>query len=302
MAVSISGTWIYFAPDFEPTITTLVLIISLVISGKEVLSVYNISYKPEKISISLLGDKYSGKSVYITVLVDELQRLKHDLYSFSPNGSNTIKKNMYFMNMLMSGQWLPLTRPSYIENIFYYKGLLIVKKLLLSRSYLIEIGDHSGEDFFKLTEEEKRANWFHESKYFDYVLNSKIIILIIDCLVYTSNAPDFVSTLDWQINRLIAALQIYSEEKGKTGKKKIEQPVCLFFLKSDLLKKNNIDVSEVSMSSDRLIDVCNQRCKFFKYFFVSSTGDVCENGDPPKKLNPDNVIEPILWAVSKYHR
>ncbi|QMW06359.1 hypothetical protein [Spirosoma foliorum] len=256
-----------------------------------------INRNPKSFSIALLGFPNTGKTVYLTVLFDLLQRKKTRSLIFSPYGAETIEQVAKDYNTLVSNNWLPRTS---VNKVFFYRAYATLKRspsFLLSKRFKIEVGDFAGEKFDELNP--TSSSWLHRSEYFDYVITSDAIFLTLDVMYILDEKEEKI--LEYQ-NSFIVALNIYAEKKGLFENKKIDIPVSILFLKSDILSLRDVKEVAIIDKVSRLLEVCRIKCQYFDYFFVSSIGHTQYNKDqfvhlPPTQIEPDNVIEPLYWTL-----
>ena len=255
--------------------------------------------KNQHLKISILGRVAVGKTVYATVLFNELLMLNNKRYEFSIPDKKTTEIVLKGMRLLSNGKWLWSTA---IGGGFSYKGLLM-KSLLTKRTYSVDVTDFSGEEFQGLGED----RWFHNESFFQYIRESNIILFAVDASEYGFkhfNLYDFIATVN------LLHVESYN--------KKINQPIALLFLKSDLIGGiENVESKEKVLSFyQKLIEFCELKCKYFKYFFVTSIGEDANKFDVNQfshggnynqknnekqaiKIEPNNVKEAFLWAIDK---
>jgi len=297
VALIASLTWLLISKGFEPLITSIGLFVSQIIFGKELFkSISLLQLKDVTINIAIMGDKYCGKSVHITSAFNQLQKSADNIL-FSISDYNTIERVFFDIHSLCRQQWLSVTPTSEMGRVFCYRGTISKKKWILSKRINFSIADYSGEEYETLSNANTGSGWFHASIYFRYVLDSDAIILAIDASAMTSTREPLVHSIDWQVQRQIAALHVYIQESKLKSEGKILIPVCLVIMKSDLVIENErVSIEETYLSE--LINFCKSKCCKFKLFWVSSTGRIDNDGVPPRPLKPQNVAKPIMWIVS----
>jgi len=258
---------------------------------------------PSTLTISVLGYPNSGKTVYLTVLFNELlSNAAHDKISFVPYGSETMERVLIDYGKLKDGHWLTPT-PS--EGVFYYRAAASFSKY---RKYKLEIGDYAGEKFKE--ELKENNNFFHKTEYFQYVISSDIVFLAVDTELVLVNWNDgqYITNVE---NSFISALALMQASKNMGFNKQIKFPVALIFLKSDLLKdfsqKLNLDNMESQELPElilekfrRIIGYCNKNCIHYKHFFVSSTG-TSDIEHLEGEIIPQGVVKPVEWSIQKHH-
>lgn len=134
-------------------------------------------------------------------------------------------------------------------------------------------------------------NWLQEKEYFEFIVESDILLFALSAeLFFEKNYKRRIEV----INSLITTLNILYEKKGYQNNQ-MREPVGLLILKSDLLPKP-FEHSNYMDLIDEFTKLGLKKAKNFKSFFVSSVGEV-EKNSPPEKLKPDNVEEPLIWAI-----
>lgn len=244
---------------------------------------------PATLTIAILGFPNSGKTVYITTLFDELQQGKSKRLRLTPYGTDTVEEVTRNLNSLARGQWLPRTKS---DNVFFFRAIISVRDT--AARIKLEIGDFAGEDISELQPSSDR--WLHRSDYFKYVMDSDAIMLALDGEML---GPEQIDSVDETVNAFIAAIQIVADNRGAVGNRRLRVPVALLVMKADLFDDEYRNL--ITAKLNRLISVCKERCLFFEFFFVSSTGPVRGN-EPPVNRQPMSVIEPLEWAIIRLTR
>jgi len=248
---------------------------------------------PSTLTMSVLGYPHSGKTVYLTVLFSELMSGNSQKnISFRAYGSETLERISTDYRLLCKGVWLP---PTPNEGVFYYRATVGLSNL---KKYKLEIGDFAGEKF--RNDLQDNNSFFHKTEYFKYVILSDIVFLAIDieqvCASIHHNI-DYITNIE---TSCIASLTIMQESKNIGFNKRIRFPVALLFLKADLLEKKNLDEQSICEYFRKLIGFCKTNCNNFKYFFVSSTGtENLEEGNLAK-MQPQGIMEPVVWSILKH--
>lgn len=241
---------------------------------------------PTTLAISILGYPNSGKTVYLTILFNELLTGQNQYHgSFRTYGTETIERITSDFKLLKSGCWLP---PTPAEGVFYYRATASLSKL---KKYKLEIADYAGEKFKNDLNE--NDNYFHKTDFFKFVMASDAVILAIDIDRFLLEKSEYITTSE---NSFIAALTLMQEQKYIGFDTKIKFPVAIVFMKSDLLSAK-ISQEGVLRQFDRLMNFCNKTCVHFKPFFVSSIGKIEFKEGTTNYLNPYGVIEPIVWLM-----
>jgi hypothetical protein len=248
-----------------------------------------INRNPAPLQMSILGLPESGKTVYLSVLFNELQQYKDSDLLVQPYGIETIEYVNKNIKKLKSGEWLERTATN---SIFYFRASALLGSNLFAKKYTLEIGDYAGEKINELNSQSEM--WLHKTDYFKDVVRSQIIFLVIDAAVIFEKNINMAKNVE-QI--LISAFQVLLESKGVKLDKRLNDPIALMVTKSDLLDENlhNLIYDEFRT----LINICTKRCSSFSIFFVSSVGELSDNSLPPSRLHPQNVVEPLKWCLSR---
>jgi hypothetical protein len=244
---------------------------------------------PVPLNISLLGFPGSGKTVYLTVLFDQLMRNRDASVRFAPYGLETIEAVTSNLNVLASGRWLPRT---YAGDAFPYRATASVRGGLVPKKYKIEILDYAGEHMGELNPSEPR--WLHKTDYFKYVIQSDAVVLALDAQELAK--ADRASREAIQ-NAYVAAFQVLAEEKGATEARLLRSPVALLFLKVDVLKGK--PHTELEPLVEKLIAVCSTRCRRFRVFYASAVGAPGDGCGPPEEIHPEGVLDPLMWILKQ---
>jgi len=281
----------------------LFLILNLILALLAISILYLRLFKqtPSTLAISILGTPNSGKTVYLTVLFNELlTSSSHREISFTTYGSETIERISADYQKLSVGQWLP---PTPQEGVFYYRAKASFSNY---RKYKLEIADYAGEKFKK--ELKENSNFFHKTEYFKYVISSDIVFLAVDIQLVLDDweGNEYITTIE---NSFISALTLMQESKNMGFNRRIRFPVALIFLKSDLLKEisetENLDheldklQKKIVERFERIIGYCTKNCISYHHFFISATGT--KNIEKTKnKITPVDVVAPLEWAIRKH--
>jgi len=248
---------------------------------------------PATFKLSILGFPYAGKTVYLTLLFNQLISTKQEDIQFAPYGQETIEQVLRDLNTLSSGIWLPPTQPG---TVFYYRANAVIggqRIPFLTQRFKLEIGDYAGEHIDEF--DPSSELWLHKSDYFNDVVNSDGILLALDVDYLISRQITEIGKLQ---NVFIAAIQVLAEKKGIDVSKKLKTPVALLFLKTDLIFERGITEEMLLDSIPRLLNVCENTFEKFTVFFVSSVGEVSKTGDPPEVIRPLGVVEPLIWMLN----
>ena len=291
MLVAVAGLSVLKTFDIQRNLVNLIvaMLLGALIASFIAVFLRTLTKNPATLKVALLGEKGSGKTVYLTVLFRELQLLGTGYISFQPYGVETIEMVNSNLNILARGEWLPST-PAGTVSVF--RANAKVGSGLFMKRYTLDFGDYAGEHMGEL--DSKDARWLHKTEYFDYVIGADAIFLVMDSIRIIGGDRVEIECIQ---NRLIAAFQVLLTQKRIPIEHRIKIPICLIVMKSDLLRLKNLSENDVLERIQNLINVCKARCQSFNIFFVSSVGKLGLNESPPEVLLPRNVTEPIIWTI-----
>ena len=306
--------------------TIMIILISLVSIGILAITISSIKSALDSthtvINVAMIGFKASGKTVYWTVLLNNMMggtRIVEDYNEISiiPRGNETIKKITTNYNLLEKGEPFPSTPEG--EPSHYFAGLT-----MNSNESLLSIVDYDGESY--ANEEKNSSIFFFRTSYFKEVSKSHILFFAVDLRkVYGEEQDDnYVADFRSSIKHHILSIM---EEKKFGLNKKINFPVALVFLKNDLFanelnsecvsdmvraKTNNTNLTdeecdaivenEATLKFADIISFFTKHCEpmYFKYYFISSLGREylrCEKGEPKPT---DDIAKPLIWAIKQH--
>ena len=278
---------------FKEGTTTIVMLMIVTLVGvfSSFLVLAGTAYyrSPTPLVVSLLGFPASGKTVFITVLFDELQIREISGIRFAPYGEETVEQVGRSLSVLSQGRWL---EPTHKTELVFYRAQVSIGSGLFPSRFKLEIADSAGEHVYEFTPDSDK--WLHKTQYFKQVIQSDALLICVD-------TEFLLGREDWAIedaqNRLIAAFQIFAQEKGVPPEKRMKTPVALLFLKADLINGQELLEHPIEEKMWRLENICRSRCREFKVFFTSSVGKLGEDGSPPRRRQPFGVTEPIVWVL-----
>jgi len=298
--------WIYFKPDFEPIIAAIGLTGTFLISLNDFLkkrkshSIQENQILVHNHKISIIGFLGSGKTVYMIFLLNELCKNSYENFRFYMPDKNTREKTLlYILNLYDNRPMIPPTGEN--EGTNYQLDVFKGKRDVLK----INFGDFSGTDHKKFIKSfiDGSPMWIHDIDYFNYILESSALVFAVDLDKYLQNnqwAKYTTYSFIEVINRL-ASKQDFVNELLKT-------PICILFLKCDLLHKYNKQEINVLNGFNDLISFCKKRCKYVNHYFVSCF-EILQNAKAKSdkqnlpisnvKINLKNVTEPFFWLMEK---
>jgi hypothetical protein len=265
---------------------------------------------PTSLRIALVGLPGSGKTVFLSVLFHELPLFRDGKIAFQPYGIETIEEVARNLDILASGGWPPRTGA---VQVFPFRANARVVSRFIPHRYTLEIGDYAGEhtkDFASTA-----GAWLHRTKFFGYVIDSDVLFLAVDGQTLARGS---LLELQKMQNNLIAALQVFLDQRGVGPGKKTSIPVAVLVLKGDCLVRTTtkthtegadtissleenvyflkgMDLVEGSLHD--LLSLCKNRCRNTHAFLISAVGSVKDDGSPPPQIEPMYVCAPMLWAL-----
>ena len=273
--------------ESRPSALILTFATLMVVGAVAALQVATIARsQPRLKTISLLGFPGVGKTVYLSVLYNEMMIHASHGVQFRPYGMETAERVNEAMRRLRQGQWLPR---SAANEVFFHRARASFSSGLFTRRYKIEIPDFAGEHIAEF--DASSPTWLHRTEYFRYVIESDAIFLCLDCETLLSPDP---SVAESHQSALLTAMQVLMDIKDIVPPRRIEVPIALLFLKGDLAPK--VSERELEERAHHLTAFLQSHCRVVRSFKVSSVGQLLDE-HPARELRPDNVVEPLIWAL-----
>ncbi|NOI94719.1 hypothetical protein [Vibrio sp. T3Y01] len=276
---------------FDYKYTSIIISIVSVIMGVYASFIFKfLNRNPTPFRAFIIGQPKTGKTVYLSVLFDELQSYFSNKVDFQPSGSETVEKVNNNLNFLRKGAWLPSTE---VNTAFYFRARASIGTSFLKQHYTVEVGDYAGEHIDEF--DSSSDMWLHKTDYFKYALSSDALMFCVDGDVLRSG--DIEKIEDSQ-SMLIGAYQMLLTETQSKAGEGFRTPVALLLLKSDLFDSDLEGLELLRDKYNRLITLMERKSKSFRIFSVSSVGETVE-GMPPEQMKPHNVCDPMLWLLAK---
>lgn len=250
--------------------------------------VKSLNKNPTPLRAFVIGQPRAGKTVYLSVLFDELQRYSSSNIDFQQYGSETVEKVNSNLHALRLGNWVPRTE---VNTAFYYRARASVGKGAFRSKYTLEVGDYAGEHIEEF--DSSSEFWLHKTDYFKYALASDALLFCIDGEHLVNDDKDEIENSQAM---LLAAFQMLLSEKTTHAGRKLNIPICLIVLKSDLFKSDEEIDSLLDKHYHRLRDLMSSKSLDYSEFHVSAVGETID-GHPPSRLKPINVVEPFVWLL-----
>lgn len=215
---------------------------------------------PPTLRLSLIGLDKSGKTVYTTVLFNELliNNNEYENVRFSMYGTDTTERVLDDYALLNSGTW-PESTP--YSGMFTYHAKLSLHR---NKNYKLEITDFAGEKY-----KHELVEYFHKAGFYNHVKKSDIVFFVID-LARTINKNEYKTINDEYVTdiekKIIAMLNLLQNEENESFNNPIGIPIVLLFMKSDLLNKYKIDENLIIEKFNRLIKYFSKNCECYEHF------------------------------------
>lgn len=249
----------------------------------------SLSYaRPFTMRIAVVGPPNSGKTTLLTMIYRELSVNQDSSVHFMPYGTETIEFISRNIERLSNGNW-PL--PTLPGILFPFRARASVRKGLISKEFIIEAGDYAGEHMEEFLPEE--VGFLHKSDYFQYVLDADAIFFILDGRrLYEGGRSAQVA-----VDEIFTAAQIYLSSKGRGPGAVSQVPAALVITKSDLINRYDSEYHVVFDRIEKLQSLLSINFRKTMVFFVSATGKLDDSGAIPDTLRPDQVCEPLKFAL-----
>lgn len=281
----------------DASLSRFILLFTVVVLGIALVSVFGyFSIKPTTKRISLIGAPQAGKSVFLTVLFNELAVNKHHnkFISFQPYGYETVQITNKNFSSLMDSEWLPRTK--YNES-FHYSAKAVLNRKIFKRIIKLEIGDYAGEHLNEFDDTEE--SFSKRTTFYKHVLSSDGILIAID-------SNDFKRFPNSKLeSQLVSTLQIFLDEAGVEPNQMSRIPISVLFLKIDeiISVRNFSEYAEeelkekLKLEIERLSNLIEKRFRYNSWHVISSVGEL-KNG-MPQNIKPINIEKPILWMLNR---
>lgn len=248
----------------------------------------SLNKNPTPLRAFVIGQPRAGKTVFLSVLFDELQRVNSSKVDFQQYGSETVERVSSNLSTLNQGKWVPRTE---LNSAFYYRAKASVGSGVFKSKYTLEVGDYAGEHIEEF--DSSSSMWLHKGDYFKYALASDALLFCIDGEHLKNHNK---VEIEKSQTMLLAAFQMLLSEKTGHAGNKLNTPVCLLVLKSDLFESEKEIREYLDEYYFRLTNLMKSKSRDYAEFFVSAVGETVENL-PPNRLKPKNVCDPMLWIL-----
>lgn len=281
----------------------------------------------ESLPISIVGTQGSGKSHYLSVLINEIRQTIGKAYhcSLYPlGGDDTIQQyeTHYYNPLYLGKETIPSTIQDSIRPMMYS---LVFNEDRSGKTCNLTFYDAAGENF----RNERVMADYNRSVY-----NSRGILFLIDPTQLPAIREDFesrnlpISGEDFS-SQLARTIQLIRQGKSQQNlKEKIEIPIAVCITKMDLLRDkldpssflryasrhlqqdafDLVDYNACNMEMQSLIqhwggaDLINQiRSQFSKaaFFGISSLGSAPDAEGQIQHIAPFRVSDPFLWLLAQ---
>lgn len=290
------------------------------------------SIETENFYFSIVGISNSGKTNYITVMLNELSRLTEINLALSHGNRSTLDHQNENMHQIYDLHTVPAATPAgdimpqiwTIKNLDRRKGDTVP-------TYTFTIFDGAGEDY--------ELNMDENATVCRYILSSKAVILVIDPLVLPNVArlidPKIVSNslggAEYQTKNVSDVVtnmvQFVKNAKKISPNKLLKIPIAVVLTKFDTImnlpyfktssiigkkslcvRSGKVQLSEIeqinreikiwlqSIGERSFINLLDSNFSEYKIFGVSSYGaPPIDSTNLPQTIKPHRVLDPLLW-------
>ena len=229
--------------DQNFVLNDIVVLVAMIISSLTfALSIYAKKGLPTAYRVAVIGFPRSGKTTLITALFGELFANRLGIKAI-PRGLETTERINANLEKLELGKSIGSTTD---QDVFAYRIDVIRGKGIFERRYKIEIGDFPGEDSATFTE--KFGNWFHQTPYFKWAMESDAFLFIVDLTPTLVNTKEHGTPEEYvakMTSAIRAAWQRLNEYHYEGNTELSQKPVILIFTKADLFgitsEKDDLD-------------------------------------------------------------
>lgn len=276
------------------------------------------------LQISIVGTSGSGKTNYITVLMEEFRKMRGlNIQGVDNDTITTQEKNWEKMNVSKRS---PLTtntgdeKPQVwsVQNMNKTKGNY-------TPTYVLSIFDGAGESHENLGVAQKNQAL---AKSVSYIRTSKALVLTIDPTLFSCINPNPTKSVQRTIDNLIN----YIKSSLGIGGSAIDIPAAVVITKFDLVinhptfspsaRASIQNTANLFENGELNMTVINTNSRYIedwldkygiqgfaqylknnfsqvKFFGVSSYGSSAPAGKTPDRIEPFRVLDPFLWLMSE---
>jgi hypothetical protein len=276
-----------------------------------------------KVRIPLVGVPGVGKTVFLNVLFNELQRTSG--FALDPE---TASRVLGTMNALSDGRWVTKTPDDFL---YIYSARISSSWAGRSRrrgpaEYRLEMADVAGEQIGEFVPGQR--HYRERSAYYRYALDSDALFFFIDYPALELRAGEPAEQLTRQTNELIFVIQAVADYAKVGPSERLDRPLAIIITKCDLAAGipiadgrdpliaisfppgesytedrmesllRHFDSSAAREEMRRLISIARARFNRVGVFGVSSVGRLDADGSLPERIAPVNVENPLNWVLS----
>jgi hypothetical protein len=231
----------------EPFAIVLVSLIGGVITVGFITLIYRVvpilrsSVVSGALDVTFVGFPKSGKTTFIVSMFRESFRGK-TLYKLDPRGSLTIDRLNQHIDSLDRGLAIKSTEE---EEQFGFRADITVPRHGIPLTYRVQFGDFSGQHSKQFS---GSTPWLHNEEYFKYVIDSDILIFVVDIGQWLKDGDGYVRQMSTAFR---AAWQHFLDANVDRIPRVKQKPFILFFAKSDLLTLRK-EISEKYLLTQRV--------------------------------------------------
>jgi GTP-binding protein EngB required for normal cell division len=284
------------------------------------------------IMLAVLGAKNSGKSHYLSVLINQLKVTAHDLGgSYEHVGETTIRRYkerfydpLFRQKKILDGTVGAAANFEVRIPLIYRMSLQDKDRRRIRKVVDMYFFDTAGED---LDDVDQMANLNK------YIAKSDGIVLLVDPLQVSAivqqvnGMPNAAETFTEPVEILTRVRSLITDEKDLDALDKVDVPLAVAFSKIDAIKdvlgptshlnakprhKNGFDINDFNAMSSELESLLEREnekalhaavCTHFSrygFFGVSALGHSPDEAGNVGTIAPHRVEDPILWLLSEH--
>lgn len=222
-------------------------------------------------TLAFVGPPESGKTVFVSVALDELFRSSISRYTFRSSGAETAEPVNLVTSGLRGGVW-PARTPDDKWILYQLKVFFARSFFFGDRTAKLSIGDFAGqniEQFYSTS-----GTWLHRAEYFKFVTGADAVMFFVDGRTLVEPHLGNLPNLEAQFK---AALQAVYDLKAPASPR-MKTPIAIVVTKADLLVREYKKVFGADNSIYKAID----------QGFTKAHGT---SGDPARPVSPAVVRE-----------
>lgn len=287
--------------------------------------------------ISIIGARASGKTNYITVLIDELKKHGYKLGDMGITAQNIADKPEYntqnrYENNFYNQLYCQKTCHSNTDVNAKENKVPLIYELMNSKkqSMFLVLYDTAGENFTDPNNIAARAQFLRESDAVLFLLDTFQVPYVREKLGITGGEQIRYNTI------LDSVLSFFNNSDPAISKAHFSKPMALVFTKIDAILTNPekfedtsiagmsieqnsnfiynepVSLKELSNNSDSLMNTLRlwgennfvtnikNHYKNIKYFGISALGSEPDSSNKILSVKPYRVLDPLVWLLHEF--